>query len=114
MPKKSSDLLFGTFSIFSARFWPTVQKKLLNLLATVVGSSDVATLLSLTLEGASRLDLLGSTDRIIFQVSREFQLCVKIHLFRQSFDFSEFICIFAKEQLLCRVSANDVSFKYLP
>ena len=74
MSKKSSGLLFGTCSIFSARFWPTVQKKLLNLLATVVGSSDVVILLSLTLEGASRLDLLGNTDRIIFQVSREFFL----------------------------------------
>ena len=37
---------------------------------------------------------------------------MKIHLFRQSFDFSEFVCIFAKEQLLYRVSANEVSFKH--
>ena len=74
MSIKSSGLLFGTCSISSVRFWPTVQKKLLNLLATVIGSSDVVILFSLTLAGASRLDLLGNTDRIIFQVSREFFL----------------------------------------
>ena len=71
--------IFRSFIRYSFNFFSeilanskTVQKKLLNLLATVVGSSDVVILLSLTLEGASRLDLLGNTDFIIFQVSREF------------------------------------------
>ena len=73
MWKKSSGLLFDICSICSARLGPIAQKKLLNSLATMEGTSD-GILSTFTVKGASRLGLLGNTDRIIFQVSHAFFL----------------------------------------